>query len=93
MATRPSRASAGGTGRRGTVARVRRNFSLLVAAAVVAVGVLSQALKAPSGPATAAVVAVSGLAAIASVSLAGRILAVTTAHRRHATPRRWIRRH
>ena len=72
-------------------ARVRRNFWVLVAATVVAVGVLSQALAHTAGPGTAVLVAVSGLAALASVTLAGRILVVTAAlnrprpgrHKRH----------
>ena len=67
--------------RRHAVARVRRNFWLLVAATVVAVGVLSQTLREPAGPATGIVVAVAGLAAITSLTLAGRILTVTTARR------------
>jgi hypothetical protein len=58
---------------------VRRNFWLLVAAAVVATGVLSQALRADAGPGTALTVAASGLAALAALTLAGRILVVTTA--------------
>ena len=64
-------------------ARVRRNFWALVAATVVAAGVLSQALDRPAGLGTAAVVAVSGFAAAASVALAGRILIVTTQLSRH----------
>ena len=69
------------------IARVRRNFWLLVAATILAAGVLSQALKGPNRPATAAIVALSGLAAIGSLTLAGRILVVTTAGRRRATQR------
>jgi len=74
------------------VARVRRNFWLLVAAAVIAVGMLSQALRGPNNPGSAAIVAVSGLAAIVSLALAGRILTVLTAHRRRSTGRQRIRR-
>ena len=73
------------------VTRVRRNFWVLVAATVVAVGVLSQALARPAGPGTAALVAVSGLACLASVALAGRILVVTAALNR-PQPRRRRRR-
>ena len=69
---------------RQALARVHRNFWLLVAATVLAVGVLSQALRSPSRPATAAVVAISGLAAVVSLTLAGRILTVTAARRRHS---------
>lgn len=73
------------------VTRVRRNFWVLVAATVVAVGVLSQALARPAGHGTAALVAVSGLACLASVALAGRILVVTAALNRQQ-PRRRRRR-
>lgn len=66
---------------RQAAARVQRNFWFLVAATVVAVGVLTQALRQPSRPATAVVVAVSGLAAITSLTLAGRILVVMTTGR------------
>ena len=67
--------------------RVRRNFWALVAATVVAVGVLSQALARPAGPGTAALVAASGLVGLASVALAGRILVVTAALNRPRTQR------
>jgi len=89
-----SRAAAAQAGHRAGIARVRRNFWLLVAATILAVGVLSQALKGPNNPATAAIVAVSGLAAVASLTLAGRILVVTTAghRRRRAAGRRRIGR-
>ena len=73
------------------VTRVRRNFWVLVAATVVAVGVLSQALARPAGMGTAALVAVSGLAALASVSLAGRILVVTAALNRQRRRRSSLR--
>lgn len=56
--------------------RVSRNFWILVAATVLAVGGLSTALREPSGPATGVVTAVSALAALISVTLAGRILVV-----------------
>ncbi|HEX6920192.1 MAG TPA: hypothetical protein VF314_08185 [Actinomycetes bacterium] len=69
------------------VTRVRRNFWALVAATVVAAGVLSQALARPAGPGTAALVAVSGLVGLASVALAGRILVVTAALNRPRTHR------
>jgi len=87
-----SRAAAAEAAHRAGIARVRRNFWLLVAATIVAVGVLSQALKGLNSPATAAMVAGSGLAAVASLTLAGRILAVTTAGSRRRPARRWIRR-
>lgn len=60
------------------VGRVRRNFWCLVAATVIAAGVLSDAVARPAGPATAALVAASSVAAVISVSLAGRILVVTS---------------
>jgi hypothetical protein len=60
------------------VGRVRRNFWCLVAATIIAAGVLSDAVARPAGPATAALVAASSVAAVISVSLAGRILVVTS---------------
>lgn len=75
------------------VTRVRRNFWALVAAGVVAVGVMSQALSRPAGPATGAAVAVSGLAALACVTLAGRILVVTSQLGRRSGATRGGRRH
>lgn len=60
------------------VRRVRRNFWFLAAAAVIAAGVLSNAVARPAGPGTAALVAVSSVAAVISVSLAGRVLVVTS---------------
>ncbi len=60
------------------VTRVRRNFWSLAAATVIAIGVLSNAVARPASPSTAALVAVSGLAALVSVSLAGRILVVSS---------------
>ena len=74
------------------MARVRRKFWALAGVTTVAVGALSQALGRPAGPATAAAVAVSGLAALVSVSLAGRILVVTGRRGRegvHRKPARW----
>lgn len=56
--------------------RVVRNFWILVAATVLAVGGLSTALREPSGPVTGTVTALSALAALISVTLAGRILVV-----------------
>ena len=50
--------------RRDPMARVRRNFWALAAVTTVAVGALSQALGRPAGPATAAMVGVTGLAAL-----------------------------
>ena len=58
--------------------RVHRNFWILVTAAVVAVGLLSTAVRMPPSPFAGALTAVSGLAAAASLALAGRILVVTT---------------
>ena len=57
--------------------RVRRNFWVLVAAAAVAVGVLSAAATLAPGPVAGALTAVSASFAVASVALAGRILVVT----------------
>lgn len=59
-------------------ARLWRNFWGLVAAAVVAAGVVSAALRLPSGPAVGALTAVSGVAALTALALAGRILVVVT---------------
>lgn len=56
--------------------RVVRNFWILVAATVLAVGGLSTALREPSGPVAGTVTALSALAALISVTLAGRILVV-----------------
>lgn len=64
------------------LARVHRNFWLLVTATILAVGVLSLEIKAPAGTGTAVLTAVSALAALVSISLAGRILVVTTGQRR-----------
>lgn len=62
--------------------RVNRNFWILVTATVVAVGLLSTTLRMPPSPLAATLTAVSGLAAGASLALAGRILVVTTHSRR-----------
>lgn len=51
-----SRAEEPDPGQRQAAARVQHNFWVLVAAAVVAVGVLTQALKEPGRPAAAVVV-------------------------------------
>lgn len=64
------------------LARIRRHFWLLVAATVVAVGVLSRALGWAPSARTGIVVAVSGLAALVSLTLAARILVVATATQR-----------
>ncbi len=58
--------------------RVHRNFWLLVTASVVAVGLLSTAVRMPPSPVAGALTALAGLAAAASLALAGRILVVTT---------------
>jgi FtsH-binding integral membrane protein len=93
VTTKQEREAASVAARRQSIARVRRNFWVLVAATILAVGVLSQALKNPNSSTTAAVVAVSGLAALVSLTLAGRILAVTTAARRNRPAlRRRVRR-
>ncbi len=60
------------------LARVRRNFWVLLAATVVAVGILTTAAQQPARPATAGLIAVSSLAALVTVSLAARILIVVT---------------
>ena len=74
------------------MARARRNFWALAGVTTVAVGALSQALGRPAGPATAAMVAFSGLAALVSVTLAGRILVVTGRRGRHGLARKPARR-
>lgn len=58
--------------------RVHRNFWVLVTASVVAVGLLSTAVRMPPSPVAGALTALAGLAAAAAVALAGRILVVTT---------------
>lgn len=61
---------------RGPARRVQRNFWMLLAAAVLATGMVSRAVAQEAGPATGALLAVSGLAALVSASLAARILVV-----------------
>lgn len=58
---------------------------MLVAAATVAVGLLSVAVGQPASPAVGVVTAASSVAAVATLALAGRILVLTTQSRR---PRR-----
>lgn len=58
--------------------RVRRNFWLLCLAAMVALGVLSTAVRQPPSPLTGMLTAVSALAVVVTLSLAGRILLVVT---------------
>ncbi|ADU49494.1 protein of unknown function DUF6 transmembrane [Intrasporangium calvum DSM 43043] len=60
------------------VNRPHRNFWILVTASVVAVGLLSTAVRMPPSPLAGILTAVAGLAAAASLALAGRILVVTT---------------
>ncbi|MDC5698463.1 hypothetical protein OO014_14485 [Intrasporangium calvum] len=72
--------------------RVSRNFWILVAAAVLAVGLLSMAVRLPPSPIAGVLTAVSGLAAAASMALAGRILVVTGAVRASARVRHRGRR-
>lgn len=77
-------------------ARLWRNFWGQVTAAVVAAGVLSAALRMPPGAAAGTLTGLSGIAAVAAVALAGRILvAVSRAvsegrrhHRSQTPPRR-----
>ncbi|EWT07769.1 hypothetical protein N864_23595 [Intrasporangium chromatireducens Q5-1] len=68
--------------------RVRRNFWVLVAATILSVGILSQTLRMPAGHLTALLTAVSAVAALASLSLAGRILVVSTRKGRAPARRR-----
>ena len=72
--------------------RVRRNFWVLVAAAAVAVGVLSVAATMAPGPVAGALTAVSASFAVAAVALAGRILVVTGRRREPPAPHRRPRR-
>ena len=58
--------------------RVRRNFWILVAAAVVAVGVLSTGVRMTPGPLAGLITGLSATAAAAAIALAGRILVVST---------------
>lgn len=59
-------------------ARVRQRFWALVAAAVIAVGFLSLALRMSAGPVAAFLTATSALAAVVPIALAGRIIVVTS---------------
>ena len=56
--------------------RVRRTLWLLVAAAVVALGILTRALAWPAGPAAGLTVAAAGVVLATSTALALRILVV-----------------
>lgn len=56
--------------------RVRLTFAALVAAAVLAVGILGRALAWPASPGTGLAVAASGVVAVAAGGLALRILLV-----------------
>jgi len=56
--------------------RIRFTFGILVAVAVLAVGVLGRALAWEASPATGLAVAASGLGAVVSGALALRILVV-----------------
>lgn len=58
--------------------RVHRNFWVLVTASVVAVGLLSTAVRMPPSPFAGILTGVAGLAVAGSLALAGRILVVTT---------------
>ena len=74
--------------------RVRRNFWVLVAAAVVAAGLLSLAVQMPPSPLAGVLTALSGLGALAALTLAGRIIVVTGASgvgRDHGTGQRRTR--
>ena len=64
------------------LAKAHRNFWILTGVAVIAVGSLSDALRATPGPITAAVVAVSGLVAASAVALAARVLIALSSGRR-----------
>lgn len=58
--------------------RVHRNFWILVSATVVWAGLLSTAVRMPPSPFAGTLTAVAGMAAAASLALAGRILVVIT---------------
>lgn len=62
-----------------------RGFWILTGVAVIAVGSLSDALRATPGPITAVVVAVSGLVAASAVALAARVLIALGSGRRRGT--------
>lgn len=70
------------------LARVRRNFWLLVGIAIVATGFLFDALRSTPGPLTGAAVAVSGVVAVTTLALAARILVVLSPTRQLRQPRR-----
>ena len=61
--------------------RISRNFWLLVTATVLAVGLLSTAVRMPPSPVAGVVTAVSALLVVTSLTLAGRILVVTSRSR------------
>lgn len=71
--------------------RSHRNFWVLVVATVVAVGLVSTAVRMPPSPVAGILTAVAGLAATASLALAGRILVVTTRSSARTRSRGWGR--
>ena len=90
--TPPAHSADVASARAAALRRVRRNFWSLTAATVLAVGVLSDALAGPAGAVSAVLVALRGVAAVVSVTLAGRILVVTSRHERKRAGRhsnRW----
>ena len=68
--------------------RIQRNFWILATASVLAVGLLSTAIQLPPSAFAGTLTAVSGVAAAASLALAGRILVVMSRARAHARPPR-----
>lgn len=72
--------------------RVRRNFWILVAAAVVAVGVLSAAARMTPSLLAGIITGLSATAAAAAIALAGRILVVSSRAGAHRSGRKSPRR-
>ena len=69
---------------RSSLHRARRAFLGLVGIAVVAMGSLSSALASEPGPMTGVRVALSGIALIAALALAARVVVAIERARRHA---------
>ena len=69
---------------RSSLRHARRAFLGLVGIAVVAMGSLSSALASEPGPMTGVRVALSGIALIASLALAARVVIAIERARRHA---------
>lgn len=67
--------------------RISRNFWALVAATVLAAGLLSTGVSMPASPFAGVLTAVAATAAVTSLALAGRILVVVSRSKRVARTR------